>query len=534
MPTVVHLVVDGLIKAEVARLFAVCGGGPVAEALEAAARTQGLSVVRCHGDAAAVTMAAVTGELTGRPGAACSALGPGVTSSATGLAHAFLDRSPVIYVSGRHSDTTLAFVTRQVVDHAALVAPVAKASLTLGVDSVSHWMAHAAQLALKEPRGPVHLDLPADLVSLPALPLAASARPPSDAPPDAALLDRAAAMIRAARRPVVVAGLACRPGDANWLRAFCEAVPAPALTTPKAKGAVPDPHPLAMGGFTGGSLEEPVVGRADLIIAFGLDPVELLPRPWPYRAPVLSLARCPSTELPARGARHFTPALEVVGDLALILEELAPRLVRGDARPDWDVAEIDRLRRERRAALQAPTAGLAPHRVVQLSRELTPAGAIACIDRGAHAPVATAYWDAVEPGECLISNGLAAPGFAVPAAIAAQLVHPGRRVVCFTDVAGLLATAAELDTAAGLGLPVAIVVLDARPLERPDALRSPDPTTPGRRGPDVARLAQALGAAAFSALDEAAFERAFVQALAARGPSVIDARVDASAFERLP
>jgi acetolactate synthase-1/2/3 large subunit len=236
MPTVADLVIQGLLRAEVARLFSVSGGGPVIETLEAAAAAHGLPVVSCHGEAAALTMAAVTGELTHRPGAACSDL---VTGGAIALAHAFLDRCPVIYVSARHSEAASDRGGRRLIDHAAHLAPIVKGTLTLGPDSVSHWMAHAAQLALKEPRGPVHLDLPADLVSAGALPLAANARPAPPAPPDAALLDRAAAMIRAAQRPIVVAGLACRTADARWLRAFSEALPAPVLTTAKGKGACP-------------------------------------------------------------------------------------------------------------------------------------------------------------------------------------------------------------------------------------------------------------------------------------------------------
>src|SRR5206468_6826077 len=116
----------------------------------------------------------------------------------------------------------------------------------------------------------------------PAVPVATDPVPPALAAPDAAALDRAAEMIREAGRPLVVAGLECRSSDAKWLRAFCEAVPAPCLTTLKGRGAVPDPHPLAMGVLTGGALDEPVARRADLVIAVGLDPVELIPGGWPF------------------------------------------------------------------------------------------------------------------------------------------------------------------------------------------------------------------------------------------------------------
>ena len=537
MPTVADLIVDGLVRAEVPRLFGVPGGGSNLEVLEAA-RVRGLPSVLCHQEWAACIMAAVTGELTGRPGAVLSTLGPGVTASATGLAHARLDRSPLIYVSDRHPAGVLQFATHQYVDHGAHVGAIAKDSVSVGADSAAHWVAHAVRLALTEPRGPVHLDLPADVAGRSAVPAATSVTPAPLPPLDGKLVERAAAMIRAARRPLVIAGLGCRAADAKWLRAFAEALPTPVLTTYKAKGAIPDPHPLALGIFTGGALEEPLVRRADLIIAFGLDTVELIPRPWAYTAPVLSLTRCPAAEprlqAPGGGA-YFTPALEVVGEPGSILEDLAGRLL-GRARADWDVAEVDRIRRERHAALEVPVPGLAPHRVVQMTRELTAGGSIATVDAGAHMFPATAYWHALEPGELLISNGLATMGFALPAAIAAQLVHPHRRVICFTGDGGLMMVAAELETVARLGLPIVIVVFNDEALSL-IAIKQEQKGFEGvsmrYAGPDLRALARAFGLRAFTATDEATLHQALIGAQTAPGPALIDARIDASGYRRM-
>jgi len=537
MPTVADLIVDGLVRAEVSRLFGVPGGGSNLEVLEAA-RVRGLPFVLCHQEWAACIMAAVTGELTGRPGAVLSTLGPGVTASATGLAHARLDRSPLIYVSDRHPAAVLQFATHQYVDHGAHVGAVAKDSVSVGADSAAHWVAHSVRLALTEPRGPVHLDLPADVAGRSAVPAATSVTPAPLPPLDGELVERAAAMIRAARRPLVIAGLGCRAADAKWLRAFAEALPTPVLTTYKAKGAIPDPHPLALGIFTGGALEEPLVRRADLIIAFGLDTVELIPRPWAYTAPVLSLTRCPAAEprlqAPGGGA-YFTPALEVVGEPGSILEDLAGRLL-GRARADWDVAEVDRIRRERLAALEVPVPGLAPHRVVQMTRELTAGGSIATVDAGAHMFPATAYWHALEPGELLISNGLATMGFALPAAIAAQLVHPHRRVICFTGDGGLMMVAAELETVARLGLPIVIVVFNDEALSL-IAIKQEQKGFEGvsmrYTGPDLRALARAFGLRAFTATDEATLHQALIGAQTAPGPALIDARIDASGYRRM-
>ena len=538
MPTVAELIVEGLLRADVSRLFGVPGGGSNLEVLEAA-RARGLPFVLCHQEWAATIMAAVTGELTGRPGAVLSTLGPGVTASATGLAHALLDRSPLLYLSDRHPAGVLAYATHQYVDHAAHLGPIVKGSVTVSPDSAGHWVAHAVQLALAEPRGPVHLDLPADVAGAPAVPVATTMTPPTVPVPDDALVERAAEMIRGAKRPLVIAGLGCRAADAKWLRAFCEALPAPVLTTYKAKGAIPDPHPLAMGIFTGGALEEPLVRRADLIITFGLDTVELIPRRWSYPAPVLSLARGPSSDPRLRaagGGAYFTPALEVVGDLGTILEDLAPRIMRRDVKADWDVAEVDRIRRERAAALEVPVPGLAPHRVAQIARELTAAGSIATVDAGAHMFQTTTYWHALEPGELLISNGLATMGFALPAAIAAQLVHPGRRVVCFTGDGGLMMVVAELETVARLGLPIVIVVFNDAALsliEVKQEQKGFEGVSMRYAGPDLIALGRAFGIRALAATDEPTLHGALIAAQTAPGPTLIDARIDPSGYRTM-
>jgi acetolactate synthase-1/2/3 large subunit len=526
MPTVADVLIEGLRRAGVQRLFGVPGGGSNLELLEAA-RAQGLPFVLCHQEASACIMAAVTGELTGAPGAVLSTLGPGVAASANGLAHALLDRSPLVYLSDRHPASVLAFATHQALDHPALLRAIVKDSLTVTVESAADQVARAAQLALAQPRGPVHLDLPADIASQPSTQTVPRPTPGAPSPASGADLDRAADIIRRARRPVVLAGLQCRGEDSKWLRALVEALPAPVLTTYKAKGAVPDPHPLAFGVFTSGALEEPVVSRADLIITFGLDTVELIPRRWSYTAPVLSLVRAPSPG-------YFTPAHEVVGELGAILEELAPRLQQHHA--DWDVVEIERLRRERQRALEIEVPGLAPHRICQIAREMTSAGAIATVDAGAHMFPAAEYWQAVEPGEFLISNGLATMGFALPAAIAAQLACPERRVLCLTGDGGFMMVAAELETAVRLQLPITVIVFNDAALSLiavKQEQKGYEGVSMRYAGPDPAALARAFGIPARTVTDEPGFIAALAAAQATSGPTLIDARIDPSGYREM-
>jgi len=253
---------------------------------------------------------------------------------------------------------------------------------------------------------------------------------------------------------------------------------------------------------------------------------------------VLSLARCPCTSpgIAAPGGRgHFAPALEVVGDLGSILEELAPR-VAGRAKADSDVVEVDRLKRDRERSLEIAVPGLAPHRVVQLARQLTPAGTIATVDAGAHMFPATAYWHAVEPGELLISNGLATMGFALPAAVAAQLVYPDRRVLCFAGDGGLMMAVAELETVARLGLPLLIVVFNDGALSLIQVKQEQlglDGASLRHEGLDLAGTARSFGLSAFVASDERGLEAALLSALGQRGPALIDARVDPSGYRRV-
>jgi acetolactate synthase-1/2/3 large subunit len=480
--TVADVVVDGLARAGTPRLFGVPGVGANLRLLEAA-RARDLPLVLAYGDAAACVMAAVTGDLTGAPGAVLAGAGPGVAAAVAGVAHAALDRSPMVLLTERHPGTVLA----------------CKASVRVEARSAAHAVARAVQLALRPPRGPVHLDVAPDVAGEPAVPATTACRPEPAPPPSPEALDAAAGLLARASRPVLVAGLGCRgAADAAWLRALAEALPAPVLATWRGKGALPDPHPLRLGVLPGGAAEARLLARADLVVAFGLDSVEANPDAWAGAAPLLHLAPFPA---PGDLRRAVT---EVAGEIALIVEELAPRL-RQRARADWDVAELDRLKRELRAMPAAASGGPTRARLVRLARETMEAGTLAAVDPGPHAADVAAAWEAVAPGEFLVSDGSAATGFALPAAIAAYLVHPDRRLVCFTAAAGLVGAASELETAMRLRVPVSIVAFG----------------TEGTGAPELQRLTRSFGVPAFVADGEARFGEALDRARRAAGPAVI-------------
>jgi len=392
-------------------VFVAPGGD---RAIADAVRARDLPMVEARTTLGACVMASVTGELGEAPGVAVTPFCAGVLG---GAACAARRRAPVLLLTEHHAD-------------ASTLAPHVKATLDVSPESAGHWIAHASRLAMTEPRGPVHLTLARGVAGAAALPVAASCRP--DPTPAPVTLDAAAAAIRAAARPVVVAGRGCRADAAPWLRAFAESLPAPVLVTSQGKGVLADPHPLALGML---ARDHPLLARADLIFALGADGDEVGPGAWPD------------------GARLF----EVVGDPALVLAELAERL-RGDRRADWDVAELDRIKR---GLLAAP----APLRqIVSIVRDATPVGTRATADL----PIAS-LWQAVLPGDYLADPDT--PGFAIAAAIAASLIDPARRAVAFTDAHGLAAVEAELATAEALGATVVVVVMGEDGVSSPDELR---------------------------------------------------------------
>src|SRR5262245_12781333 len=465
-PTVADVVVDGLLRSGVARVFVA---GPMPGFQTAAARA-GLSVVDAGTPATAVLLAAVTGELSEAPGIALIAEAAGC---AVGIAHAVVSRAPMLVISATESP-----------------APSFKGEVTLTPESAAHGTAPAIQLALHPPRGPVHVTLALDIADRPTVPVATVVRPAPLPPPDARTLDEAARRLCEASRPVLVVGLECRAGDvAKWLRPLAETLPAPVLTTPRARGVLPDPHPLSLGEVGEGSA---LLVQADLVAAVGVDVLEAVPSAWPPATPILHIGTSPPTRA------DWGPSVHVVGDIALAIEELAPRL-RGRSRADWDVAAVDRLKRQLVAARR--TGG--PARVVASAREMTVAGTVATADPGLCQAAVAAGWQAVGPCELLIPGEGGAPGFALTAALAARLDRPDRAALAFMDTNGLTQGADALSVIARVKAPVVAIVLG---LDEGGAAPS---------------LAERMGLAVVTAPTESALARALPAALASRAPCLI-------------
>ena len=334
-------------------------------------------------------------------------------------------------------------------------------------------------------------------------------------------------LLRSARRPLLLIGLGARiPAVASQLRDLASRAGIPALVTYKAKGVVPDRHPWFAGVLTNGALEREVLDRADVFVAVGLDPVELLPRQWECPQPIVAINgwSLRQHQLPLR---H-----EIVGDLGRGLAVVEAQL---SAPTDWDGTEVRRLAESQRARMrQTQASGLLPHRVVDLVADAYPAARVT-VDAGAHMFPVMSLWPANEPGGVLISNGLATMGFAVPAAIGAALLERDRPVVAMTGDGGLLMCVAELLTAARERLPVRVVVFDHATLslikvKQEQRGYEPRGVTMGRT--DWRAVGAGFGVTVCEAQDEATLVEALERTHADPGPVLIAARIAAETSVR--
>jgi acetolactate synthase-1/2/3 large subunit len=265
---------------------------------------------------------------------------------------------------------------------------------------------------------------------------------------------------------------------------------------------------------------------ADLILAAGFDPVELI-SPWPVSTPVLHLDTVPNTD------QVYPSAHELVGHVGALLGWLSARWT---GEPRWAEAAVAAHRDRLRAAWLAGRAAgrLNPSDVVTIAREAAPAGTILTTDVGSHKLMAGQGWQAAEPRSVLIPNGLSAMGFGVPAAIAARLTRPDRTVLALVGDGGFAMAAAEMRVAASLGLPVTVVVFADNSLNRIELRQQSagyPPTATRMDGMDLVALAEAAGCDGVRADTPAALEKALAGLAARSRPLIVEARIDPAQYE---
>ncbi len=526
------LIVAALGKARIDRGFGIPSGNvlPLIEAM----RAGGMEFVLTAHEGSAGFAADVMGRMTGRPGLAIATLGPGATNLATGVGDAFLDRSPMIAITCNLDRGQLGRRVQMLIDHHTLFRPIAKASLALRPGRVGETVADAVRIALAEPQGPVHLDLPEDVALAPAEETPPECGPvPAPAPPPADALADAMARIAGAKRPVAVIGAtAMRLGNPGLLRAVVDRHRLPFATTTMAKGTIDENHPLSLGCIERArrQVQRRFLAGADLIVGLGYDPVEVEYEAWIGATPLVHL------DIEAADTDGTVDiACQAVGDLEASLH----RLLRGrPAAHDWTEAEIAAHRGAFQASLRPIASGFAPHQAIDAVRRALPDDGVLAFDVGAHTHQIASQWTAPARRSFLITNGWSSMGFGLPAAIAAKLAAPDRPVVCLIGDGCFQMTCGEVATAKRLGLAIPVVVLNDGwlGLIKVKQMRRQYPYAgtalgTGAEAGVVSTPEHYFGVPAEGVGTPEALEDALVGALAAGEPRIVEAFVDPAHYD---
>ena len=411
----------------------------------------------------AAFMAEIYGRLTGNPAGALSTLGPGATNLITGVADSNMDRSPMLVLTGQGSTDRLHKESHQIMDVVAMFTPVTKWATTIvNPDTIPEIVRKAVRLARTEKPGAVHIELPEDIASMQANGRPIPPRRFRRSVPDDKVTDRGFEMLAAAKRPVIIAGNGCiRRRASKQLRILCESSGIGVISTFMAKGCVDMDAEYCLYTVGLGTKDRVsiAIDDADLVVALGFDMVEYPPRLWNSHKDKKILH---VDFLPAEIDAHYHPETELIGDLAHALWMLNERIEKHGL-PEFDLD----LQRKVRASMAEDFAehsgdttegSIRPQKALWDARQVMGPEDILLSDVGAHKMWIARHYQCHEPNTCLIPNGFCSMGFALPGAIAANLVHPGRRVLAICGDAGFLMNVQEMETAARLGSNIVVMV----------------------------------------------------------------------------
>jgi acetolactate synthase-1/2/3 large subunit len=454
------LLVTALENEGVDRIFGVPGEEnlDVVESL----RTSSIELVLTRHEQSAAFMAATHGRLTGRPGVCISTLGPGALNLVTGAAYAQLGAMPMVMITGQKAIMTARQARFQIVDIVATMKPLTKSSRQIvSAASIPTLVRDAFRVAMEERPGPVLLELPEDIageelaVDVPLVP-----PHPIDLPgPHPEAVERAATMIREARRPLVMIGAAgSRPRLNPGLTEFIHRIGIPFFNTQMGKGVIAGGTNLWMGtaALSERDYVHEAIDKADLIITIGHDTVEKPPFIMGPSGPkVIHIGYTP-----ANVEQVYFPHAEVIGDVACTLEMLADRL--GGNLPNAQALLPLRERILQQVLDRAdedrfpPT----PQRIVNDVRKVMPEDGIVCLDNGMYKIWFARNYRSRGSNTLLLDNALATMGAGLPSAMMAKLLNPGKRVLAVCGDGGFMMNSQELETAVRLKLDLVVLIVD--------------------------------------------------------------------------
>ena len=478
----------------------------------------------------AAFMADVYGRLTGRAGVCLSTLGPGATNLVTGVADANMDHAPLVAIAGQAGTGRLHKESHQVLDLEHVFRPITKySSRLLNPDVVPEVVRKAFKIAQSEKTGATFIEFPEDVAASPTSAEPLRVNQPFPPEPPQLQVERAARLISEARNPMILAGNGVvRAGAWKHLADFAEQLNIPVANTFMAKGVTPfrNRTTLASAGLQANDYISCGFSRADVVICVGYDLVEYHPYLWhPTRD--RSIIHIDRTQ--AEVDEHYTVAVGVLGDLKHSLMRIAALTTphSGHLMRPLRVALIEDMNRH------SEDSGfpIKPQKIIWDLRTVLELDDIVVCDVGAHKMWMARMFRCELPNTCIISNGFASMGIAVPGAVAAKMVSPDRAVVAVTGDAGFLMNSQEIETAMRLQIPIVILIwndagyglIEWKQMHQFQRSSHVDFTNP-----DFVKYAESFGAAGYRVSGPGQLQGILKKALAQPTVTIIDCPVDYS------
>ena len=406
----------------------------------------------------AAFMADVQGRLTGTAGVCLATLGPGATNLITGFADANMDRAPIVGIAGQGATTRLHKESHQILDLVNMFEPISKyATQVREPEVIPEVIRKAFKVAQAEKPGGSFIDLPENIASMEIdgkEPLKVqSAKAPC--PPEQKL-QQAADLISNAKFPLVMAGNGVVRGKADdALVAFSEKLNLPIATTFMAKGSIPFSHDHCLGSVGLAATDYISCGfdRADVVVCIGYDIVEYHPHLWNKN----KTAKIVHIDFSAAEVdEHYIVECGVIGDITQALNVIAELATPKDKFPATSLRQTI----VEETAEHANDTGypVKPQKIMWDLRHVLNPEDIVISDVGAHKMWMARLYQEEHPNTCIISNGFASMGIAVPGAISAKLHFPERTAVAVTGDAGFMMNSQEIETAMRIGTAIVILI----------------------------------------------------------------------------
>jgi acetolactate synthase-1/2/3 large subunit len=514
----------------VTEMFTLSGGHVFP--LYDAAHKSGFGIYDVRHEQSAVFAAEAVAKLQRRPGLAVLTAGPGVTNGISGLTSAFFNASPVLVLGGRAPAFRWGAGSLQEIDHVPLVSPVTKYAATVGAtDQIPAEVAKALTAALTAHRGPAFLDLPLEVLFSSGDTAAPTGPDVPVIEPDSDEVARAAALLAAAERPVIIAGSDVWAGDAvAALRAAAEALQIPVFANGMGRGALPPDHPLAFARARRAALNE-----ADVVAVIGT--------PLDFRLGFGEFGAAQVVHIvdaPTQRAAHVETAVSPAGDLRRLLSAVADYTGRRADHTEW----VEGLRTAEDAgkvrdaeAMAAESDPIKPARIYGELRKVLAGDAVTIGDGGDFVSYAGRYLEPARPGTWLDPGPYGCLGTGMGYAMGARVTYPDRQVCVLMGDGAAGFSLMDVESLARQNLPVVIVVgnngiwgLEKHPMQAMYGYDVAADLQPGLRYDDVVK---ALGGAGETVEKAADLGPAFGRAFASGVPYLVNVLTDpADAYPR--